>query len=143
MPFEHLGAGTKGLDDMEEHSYHGPEGCKVSLAGWEGTPETSVEEHSVPLDVEGGFDDEEEQALLSAIKEQTKILTGSQTAVDIELDPKLAPQTKSKEQLKKKALKAKQKHEAQCFSRRQLLSTVVTSSGQGPAHAKRISLRQC
>ena len=52
MPFEDLGAGTKGLEDMEEHSYHGPEGCKVSLAGWAGTPETSVEEHSVSLDIE-------------------------------------------------------------------------------------------
>ena len=66
LPFENQGAGVRELDDMEEHSYHGPEGTKVSLKSWEGTEEEAAEEVSVSLDLELTGEEEVKQFMEAA-----------------------------------------------------------------------------
>ena len=51
LPLEDQGAGVSELADMEEHSYHGPEGCTTSLKSWEGTEVAAAGEVSVSLDL--------------------------------------------------------------------------------------------
>ena len=74
LPFQQMGAGVACMADMEEHSYHGPEGAKVSLASWQGTEEESVQEVSVNLDLEPTSSEEEVKQFSGAAKQQIGFL---------------------------------------------------------------------
>ena len=141
LPFEDMGAGVRELGDMEEHSYHGPEGTKVSLKSWEGTEEEAAEEVSVNLDLELTGEEEVKQFMEAAAQLMDRV-RGSKAATGGYYDMYLSTQAK-REQKSTQKKKRDDQHRAanaenfaelqkrlQVASRRQVLESIVPQVGK-------------
>ena len=79
------------LCNMEEHSYHGPEGCTVKLASWAENDEKEVEQPFVALELElTSIDDEE--AFRTAAGHLEGTLRSKASAVRLNIDPLICTQ---------------------------------------------------
>ena len=147
LPWEGQGAAVNDLDDMEEHSYHGPEGCKVALKSLEDTEHANVEETSVSLDLALTAEEEVKQFSEAAAHLVARV-RGSATTTSSHYDQYLSTQAvrakKSHQKVKRdaqhRAANAENFEELQkrlkVASRRQVLDSIVPQVGKAKALTK-------
>ena len=147
LPWNDQGAGVSSLDDMEEQSYHGPEGATVKLKSLEDTDEQEVEEVSVSLELSLTAADEVKQ-FQEAAQHLMDRVRGSAAATGGKFDEYLSTQAvrTKKTQRKKSRDEEHRAANAENFaelqkrlkvaSRRQVLDSIVPQVGKAKVMSK-------
>ena len=147
LPWEGLGAAVTALEDMEEHSYHGPEGSKVALTSWEDTEAPDAEEVSVSLDLALTAQEEIKEFSEAAAHLMDRV-KGKASATGEYYDKFLSSQTVRGKKAKKKAERDAEHRAANAenleelqkrlkvASRREVLDSIVPQVGPAKALSK-------